>query len=120
MQTHLESAFTIQTKVNWSHVIDWIINLDIVVPIRIDIVVLLFEQHSKPVKFVFTCLGGLLEVEKEHDVALVGNVLDEICGLEGVWDDEGLGIVEDDALGLWEAVDHGLDAGDAGEFVWIL
>jgi hypothetical protein len=44
----------------------------------------LLEQHSKPVKFVFTCLGCLLQVEKEHDVALVGNVLDEICGLEGV------------------------------------
>lgn len=47
-------------------------------------------------------------------------MFDEIYSLECVRDDERLGVVKDDALGLREAVDHGLDAGDLGEFVGLL
>jgi hypothetical protein len=47
-------------------------------------------------------------------------VLDEICSLECVRDDERLGVVKGDALGLREAIDHGLDAGDLGKLIGLL
>ena len=120
METHLESYFTIETEIDWSHVIDRIINLDIIVAVWSNVAVLMFEQHSKPVKFVLTCIGGLFQVEQKDNIALVGDVLDEICSFECVRDNEKLGVVKDDALGLREAVDHGLDAGDLGELIGLL
>ncbi len=120
MKTHLESYFTIKTEIYWSHVIDRIINLDIIVAVWSDVAVLLFEQHSEPVKFVLTCISGLFQVEQKDNIALAGNVLDEICSLEWVRDNERLGVVKDDALGLREAVDHGLDAGDLGKLIGLL